>query len=42
MTRLRVCSFAISLEGYGAGPDQDLDNLVGIEAFRAPRSCPRP
>ncbi len=30
MTRVRVESFAISLDGYGAGPDQDLDNPLGV------------
>src|SRR5437764_258173 len=25
MTRLRVNCFSISLDGYGAGPDQDID-----------------
>jgi dihydrofolate reductase len=30
MPRLRVQSFAISLDGYGAGPDQSLDNPLGL------------
>jgi dihydrofolate reductase len=29
MTRVRVESFTISLDGYGAGPDQDIDNPLG-------------
>jgi dihydrofolate reductase len=29
MTRLRVDNFAISLDGYGAGPDQSLQNPLG-------------
>ena len=29
MTRVRVASFAISLDGYGAGPNQDIDNPLG-------------
>lgn len=29
MTRLRVESFSISLDGYGAGPNQDLQNPLG-------------
>jgi hypothetical protein len=29
MTRVRVQSFTISLDGYGAGPDQSLDNPLG-------------
>ncbi|MHA6203112.1 dihydrofolate reductase family protein [Dyella soli] len=30
MSRLRVQSFAISLDGYGAGPRQDLQNPLGV------------
>lgn len=30
MTRVRVESFTISLDGYGAGPHQDIDNPMGI------------
>jgi dihydrofolate reductase len=30
MSKLRVHSFAISLDGYGAGPKQDVDNPLGI------------
>jgi dihydrofolate reductase len=30
MSRLRVQSFAISLDGYGAGPDQDQEHPLGI------------
>ena len=29
MSKLRVQSFAISIDGYGAGPDQDLQNPLG-------------
>jgi dihydrofolate reductase len=29
MPKLRVCSFSISLDGYGAGPEQSLDNPLG-------------
>jgi dihydrofolate reductase len=29
MSRLRVHSFSISLDGYGAGPDQDAENPLG-------------
>ena len=28
--KLRVNSFSISLDGYGAGPDQDLANPLGV------------
>jgi dihydrofolate reductase len=30
MARIRVESFTISLDGYGAGPDQDINNPLGI------------
>ena len=30
MPKLRVHSFAISVEGYGAGPNQDLANPLGV------------
>jgi dihydrofolate reductase len=30
VSKLRVQSFAISLDGYGAGPNQDLQNPIGV------------
>jgi dihydrofolate reductase len=30
MTRVRVDSFTISLDGYGSGPDQSIDNPLGV------------
>ncbi|HKV96268.1 MAG TPA: dihydrofolate reductase family protein [Gammaproteobacteria bacterium] len=30
MSKLRVQSFGVSLDGYGAGPDQDLENPLGV------------
>ena len=30
MSKLRVQSFGVSIDGYGAGPDQDLDNPLGV------------
>jgi dihydrofolate reductase len=30
MSRLRVQTFSISIDGYGAGPRQDLDNPLGV------------
>ncbi len=30
MSKLRVHAFSISIDGYGAGPDQDLDNPLGV------------
>jgi len=47
MPKVRVSSFAISLDGYGAGPDQDLENPLGRggeslhEAFVATRTFKR-
>ena len=34
MAKLRVHNFAISLEGYGAGPNQSLDNPLGVGGSR--------
>ncbi len=31
MPKLRVLSFAISLDGYSAGPNQDLQNPLGVD-----------
>ncbi len=30
MTQVRVASFCVSLDGFGAGPDQDLENPLGV------------
>lgn len=30
MTKLRVHAFSISLDGYGAGPDQTLNTPLGV------------
>ncbi|MCB9502589.1 MAG: dihydrofolate reductase [Deferribacteres bacterium] len=30
MTRVRVESFSISLDGFGAGPNQDMENPLGV------------
>jgi dihydrofolate reductase len=30
MSKLRVHCFSVSLDGYGAGPDQSLDNPLGV------------
>jgi dihydrofolate reductase len=30
MSKLRVSSFAISIDGFGAGPNQDLDHPLGV------------
>jgi dihydrofolate reductase len=34
MPKLRVHGFAISLDGYGAGPDQDIDNPLGVGGMK--------
>lgn len=31
MPKLRIHNFAISLDGYGASPNQDLDNPLGVD-----------
>jgi dihydrofolate reductase len=31
MSRLRVESFSLSLDGYGAGPNQNLENPLGVD-----------
>jgi hypothetical protein len=28
--KLRVSSFVVSIDGYGAGPNQDLQNPIGV------------
>ena len=30
MSKLRVNAFTVSLDGFGAGPDQDLQNPLGV------------
>ncbi len=32
MSKLLVRNFSISLDGYAAGPDQDLDHPLGVGA----------
>jgi dihydrofolate reductase len=34
MPRLRVHNFSLSLDGYGAGPDQNVDNPIGVGGSR--------
>jgi dihydrofolate reductase len=34
MSKLRVHNFAMSLDGYAAGPDQNLDNPLGVGGTR--------
>jgi len=47
MSKLRVNAFAISIDGYGAGPDQDIHNPLGVGGvglhtwFRATRTFQR-
>lgn len=30
MSRVRVCSYAVSVDGFAAGPNQDLENPLGV------------
>ncbi len=34
MSKLRVHSFSISIDGYGAGPNQDLQNPLGVGGLK--------
>eukprot|EP01133_Synstelium_polycarpum_P028670 gene28670-34883_t len=33
MSKLYVRSFSLSLDGYGAGPDQSIDNPLGVNGM---------
>ena len=33
MSRVRVLAFGVSLDGYGAGPDQDLEHPLGVNGM---------
>src|SRR5690348_3557923 len=37
MTQVRVESFCVSLDGFGAGPEQDLQNPLGVGGKDLPR-----
>lgn len=37
MTRVRVNGFTISLDGYGAGPNQDINNPLGVGGTDLPK-----
>ena len=34
MPKLRVHNFSISIDGYGAGPNQDVDNPLGVRGLK--------
>ena len=34
MPKLRVHNFAVSIDGYAAGPGQDIDNPLGVDGLR--------
>jgi dihydrofolate reductase len=36
MSKLRVHCFSVSLDGYGAGPNQNLDNPLGVGGIALP------
>ena len=38
MSKLRVNAFTLSLDGFGAGPDQTLQNPLGV-GFRSAIFC---
>jgi hypothetical protein len=33
LSKIRVAAFSISLDGFGAGPGQDLNNPLGVRGF---------
>jgi hypothetical protein len=33
MTKVKVSTFSVSLDGFGAGPRQDRDNPLGVGGF---------
>lgn len=33
MSKVKVAAFSISIDGFGAGPRQDLDNPLGVRGF---------
>jgi dihydrofolate reductase len=34
VSRVRVCSFSVSIDGYGAGPNQSLENPIGVGGMK--------
>jgi hypothetical protein len=34
MSRLRVHSFSLSIDGFGAGPNQDTGNALGVDGLK--------
>lgn len=34
MSRLRVQAFSVSVDGFGAGPNQNLDNPIGVDGLK--------
>jgi hypothetical protein len=39
VSKLRVLSFGLSIDGYGAGPDQDLQNPLGVRGLELMEWC---
>jgi hypothetical protein len=33
MSKVRVGAFSVSLDGFGAGPNQDINNPIGVGGF---------
>ena len=42
MSKLKVQAFAVSIDGYGAGPDQSLENPLGVAASHCTNGCSPP
>ena len=42
MPKLRVASFSISIDGFGAGPDQSSENPLGLGALGSTPGPSRP
>lgn len=36
MGKLKAAAFSVSLDGYGAGPNQDIDNPFGVDGMQLP------
>ena len=36
MGKLKAAAFSVSIDGYGAGPDQDIDNPFGVGGMQLP------
>ena len=39
MSKIRVHSFSVSIDGFGAGPNQDLENPIGVGGLKVFEWC---